>query len=99
MLIEPCRVDEPRGVQEYSDVLTRVATEGRPLIVRRNGADLAAVIPMGQLEMLQEMLAWQEAEKRAAQLRWQETVKAHPPPQAWFDDDDNPFEPEEGAAP
>lgn len=46
LLEEPLRVDEPQVVQDYADVLTRVVAAGRPLIVRRNGEDLAAVIPL-----------------------------------------------------
>jgi hypothetical protein len=45
-LAEPGRVDEPRAAQEFSDVLTQVAAERRAVIVCRNGADLAAVIPL-----------------------------------------------------
>ena len=45
-LTEPGRVDEPRLAQEYSDVLSQVVAEGKPMIVRRNGEDLAAVIPL-----------------------------------------------------
>ena len=43
LIPEPSRVDEPRAAHEYADVLSRVAAERRPLIVRRNGTDLAAV--------------------------------------------------------
>lgn len=98
-LTEPGRVEEPRAVQEYSDVLSRVAAEGRPVIVRRNGADLAAVIPLEQLELVREILARQEVEKLAAQIDWDRAPKPLPPPQAWFDDDDNPFEPEPESKP
>jgi hypothetical protein len=74
--------------------LSRVAADGRPVIVRRNGADLAAVIPLEWMELLQDALARREAERLAAQIGWEELVKKHRPPQEWFDDDDNPFEPE-----
>jgi len=67
MLPEPGRVDEPRVAKEYSDVLTQVASEHRPVIVRRNGADLAAVVPLEHLELLQDLLARQEAERVAWQ--------------------------------
>jgi prevent-host-death family protein len=46
LLDEPGRVDEPGAALEYSAVLTQVAAEQRPIIVRRNGTDLAAVIPL-----------------------------------------------------
>jgi hypothetical protein len=93
-LEEPIRVDEPSS-QEFSAALTRAATDHRPVIVRRGGEDLAAVIPLEYLDVLREALARQEAERLASQIDWGWAVKNLPPPQAWFDDDDNPFEPEE----
>ncbi len=91
MLTEPDRVDEPHVAQDYSDVLSQVALEGKTMIVCRNGADLAAVISMEQLELVREILARQEAEALAAQINWS---RARVPfPQPWFDDTDNPFEP------
>jgi hypothetical protein len=98
LLEEPGRVDEPQAAQEYAAVLTRVVTAGRPLIVRRNGEDLAAVIPLAQLELLRELQARQQAERWAAEINWTRSKDLHPP-QSWFDDEaDNPFEPEEGPA-
>jgi prevent-host-death family protein len=94
-LDEPSRIDEPLQVKEYSDVLSQVAAEGRPVIVRRNGEDLAAVVPLAHLELLREIAAREEAERLAARIDWDRVVKTSPPPQAWFDADDNPFEPEE----
>ena len=49
LLEEPGRVDEPMVVQGYADVLSEVAIAGRPLVVRRNGEDLVAVIPLEQI--------------------------------------------------
>ena len=99
LLEEPGRVDEPEAVQAYADVLTRVVAAGRPVIVRRNGQDLAAVIPLEHLEMIREILAHPEAERLAATLNWSRST-ARRPPQSWFDDEeDNPFEPEEEPAP
>ena len=49
---------------------TRVVAAGRPVIVRRNGQDLAAVIPLEHLEMIREILAHPEAERLAATLNW-----------------------------
>jgi prevent-host-death family protein len=88
-------VDEPRAVEAYSDVLSQVATNGKPVIVCRNGTDLAAVIPLEYLELLRETLARQESEKRAEQIDWDRVPKTHCPPQQWYDDTDNPFEPAE----
>jgi hypothetical protein len=99
LLAEPTRVDEPRAGQAYAEVLSQVASEGRPVIVRRNGADLAAIIPVEFLELVRDILARPEVEKRAAQIDWSRVVKAHPPPQGWFDDKDDPFAPEEESAP
>jgi prevent-host-death family protein len=94
LLDEPGRVDEPRAAPEFSAVLTQVAAEHRQVIVRRNGEDLAAVVPLEHLELLREALARQEVEKRAAQINWDGAQQTPPPPQAWFDDNDNPFEPD-----
>jgi prevent-host-death family protein len=95
---EPAHIEEPRALEEYADVLTRVATDRRPVIVRRNGADLAAVVPLEHLELLQEVIARQEAERLAAQIDWDRASQSRRPPQQWFDDDDNPFEPEEAGS-
>jgi prevent-host-death family protein len=99
VLEEPGRIDEPQEVRQYSEVLTQVATEGRAVIVRRNGEDLAAVVPLEQLELLREMVARQEAENRAAQIDWTRARKMTGPPQQWFDATDNPFEPEVSSVP
>ena len=93
------RVEEPRAAKDYSDVLNRVAAERRPVIVRRNGKDLAAVIPIDYLPALAELLAWEHVENRAGQIDWERAVQTLRPPQAWFDDHDNPFEPEEQPTP
>lgn len=97
LLAEPGRIDEPRAAQEYADMLSQVAVAGQPVIVRRNGEDLAAVIPIQHLEMLREFVARQEVETQAAQIDWSRAPRALRPPQEWFDDDDNPFEPEQPA--
>ena len=99
LLPEPGRVDEPRAVQGYFDVLTQVASDGKPVIVRRNGTDLAAVIPLVYLEILLEAIARQEVEMRAEQIDWSRVPKSQRPPQEWFDDTDNPFLPREESNP
>jgi len=99
LLEEPGRVDEPQGAQEYAAVLTQVVAAGRPVIVRRNGEDLAAVVPLEHLEQVREILAQQEVERLAAEIHWTRASEPPRPPQSWFDDkDDNPFEPEEEPA-
>src|SRR3954452_18390976 len=85
---EPSRVDDPRAAQEYSDVLTRVARDRQPVIVRRNGEDLAAVIPLEHLELLREVLARQEVERLAAQIDWDRARQTLRPSQAWFEGDE-----------
>src|SRR5437899_7264902 len=92
LLDEPGHVDEPCAAQEYSAVFTQVAAERRPLIVRRNGEDLAAVIPLEYLEVVREVLARQEVERLAAQIDWARARKALRPPQEWFEGDEpKPF--------
>src|SRR6266849_6383161 len=93
LLTEPCRVDEPRATGDYADVLTRVAAKGKPVIIRRNGADLAAVIRLEHLELVREVLARDDVEKLAKQIDWERARQTLRPPQWWFDDTDNPFEP------
>jgi hypothetical protein len=91
-LQEPRHVDEPKEGQEYADVLSRVAAEHHAVIVRRGGADLAAIVPMEYLEFLLEAFAREEAQRISGELDWDRLVKANPPPQAWFDrDEPKPF--------
>ena len=99
LLAEPGRVAEPQAAQAYSDVFSQVVAEGIPLIVRRNGEDLAAVIPLEHLELLREVVARQEVENLATQIDWNRAAKTVPRPQEWFDDTDNPCEPEEEPKP
>jgi hypothetical protein len=95
LLEEPGRVDEPQAAQEYAAVLTQVVAAGRPVIVRRNGDDLAAVIPLEHLELVREILAQQDVERLAAQIDWIGPRQALRPPQSWFDGEDvNPFGPQ-----
>jgi hypothetical protein len=91
-LLEPNHVDEPEHAPEYAEVLSRVASEHQPVIVRRGGADLAAVVPLEYLEFLQDMLTRQEAEQLAARLDWEHLLKTSPPPQDWFNrEEPKPF--------
>ena len=92
LLEEPGRVDEPRAAKEYADVLSQVAAAGRPVIVRRNGEDLAAVISVEHLELVREVLARQEMERLAGQIDWDQARQKLRPPQEWFDGDEpKPF--------
>jgi hypothetical protein len=92
LLSEPDYVDEPQQVQDYWGLVSRVAATQHPVIVRRGGADVAVVIPVGYLELLREILAQQEAEQRAAQVDWAQIAQVSPPSQQWFDGDEpKPF--------
>ena len=92
LLSEPDHVDEPQQVQDYRSLVSRVAATQHPVIVRRDGADVAAVIPVEYLEPLRELLAQQEAEQRAAQVDWAQVAQISPPPQQWFEGDEpKPF--------
>jgi hypothetical protein len=83
----PGHIDEPQAAPEYAAVLSRVAESHEPIIVRRDGADLAAIIPLDYLDLLQDLLARQAAERLAGQVDWDNLVKSSPPPQSWFDGD------------
>ena len=93
------RIDEPQVADEYAAVFSQVATGHRAVIVRRNGQDLAAVVPLEHLELISEELARQDVEKKAACIAWDRVPGSLRPPQSWFDDEnDNPFEPEKKPA-
>jgi PHD/YefM family antitoxin component YafN of YafNO toxin-antitoxin module len=98
LLDEPGRVDEPQAAKEYADVLSQVAAVGRPVIVRREGKDLAAVVTLEHLELVREALSRLEVEKMATEIDWTGSGAGLRPPQSWFDDDDNPFEAAEEVA-
>jgi prevent-host-death family protein len=92
LLSEPDHVDEPQKVQEYRGLVSRVAATHQPVIVRRGGADVVAVITVEDLELLRELLAQHEAEQLAAQVDWAQVAQVSPPPQRWFEEDDpKPF--------
>lgn len=73
---ELARVDEPAAAEGYAAVLSQVAAAHRPVIVRRNGQDLAAVVPLEHLELIREGLAQGCVERETAKP----VVKAHPKP-------------------
>jgi hypothetical protein len=91
-LSEPAHVDEPQLAGEYADVLSRVATEQQPVVVRRSGEDLAAVVPLGYLELLQELVARQEAARLSRAMDWDRLVRESRPAPEWFEQDEpKPF--------
>ena len=92
LLAEPNRVDEPAAAREYSDVLSQVASDGRPVIVRRNGEDLAAIVPLEHFELVREVLGRKEVQELAAEIDWGRAVQALRPPPEWFEGDEpKPF--------
>lgn len=91
-LQERIHVDEPQQCQEYADVASRVASEKKPVVVVRNGAELVAIVALEHLEILEDALAMEEAQRISRQLDWARLVKENPPPQEWFDrDEPKPF--------
>jgi hypothetical protein len=91
-LAESNRVDEPAAAREYSDLLSQVASSGRPVVVRRNGEDFAAIVPLEHLELVREVLGLKEMQQLAASIDWDWAVAALRPPPAWFErDEPKPF--------
>ncbi len=89
---EPSHVDEPQQAQDYADIISKVASEGQAVIVRRDGADLAAIVPLDYLEVVQDILAREEAMNTLRQLDLPKLARENPPPQSWFDGDEpKPF--------
>jgi hypothetical protein len=89
---DPPHIDEPQDAQKYADILGRVAADRQPVIVRRGGSDLAAVVPLEFIELVKDMLAREHAEDIARNLDWPRLLKAYPPSQEWFDrDEPKPF--------
>ncbi len=91
MRIEPVYVEEPHRVQEYADVLNRVAVEHRTIVVQRRGVAYAAVISLEHLQLLQDALARREAEGLAAQIDWSRLADAEPPAEWLEGDEPKPF--------
>lgn len=91
-VLTPGHIDEPQAVSDYAEVLTRVAEGRQPVVVRREGVDLAAVVPLEYLEMVQDLLARQEAERQAAGVNWGRLAETSPPAPEWFEQDEpKPF--------
>jgi PHD/YefM family antitoxin component YafN of YafNO toxin-antitoxin module len=91
-LHEPKHVDEPSGNQGYADIVTHVAADRQPVVVRRGGSDVAVIIPMELLEMLQDVIAREEAERISRTVNWKGLAKTSPPPPGWFNrEEPKPF--------
>ena len=92
LIPDPGHIDEPQQAVDYAAVLSDVAARHQPVIVRRNGADFAAVVPLEHLELMREVLASQEAERLAAQLDWPRLTAACAPAKEWLEGDEpKPF--------
>lgn len=83
---EPIHINESQLAAGYAEVLNQVASQQQPIIVRRNGENLAALVSIEHLELIRDSLARQEAERLAAALDWKLIVAQHKPPQHWFED-------------
>lgn len=91
-LQEPSRVNEPQQATGYAEMISKVAAEGKALVVCRDGAEIAAIVPMEFLELLQDALARERALEISRNLDWDRLVKENPPPQSWLDGDEpKPF--------
>jgi hypothetical protein len=89
---QPEKVDEPAEAKGYADVISRVASEGQAVILRREGHDLAAIVPLAFLEELIDKRAMEEAQRKLRKLDLPRIAKENPPPQSWFDNDEpKPF--------
>ena len=89
---EPTHVDEPQVAEGYASVLSQVAAEQRAVVVRRGGADLAAVVPLEYLELMQDAMARHKAEQISRGLDWDRLIAQYPPSQEWFErDEPKPF--------
>jgi hypothetical protein len=91
-LQEPTHVDEPQQAEGYADVISRVMKEHQLVVLRRGGADAALIVPVEYLELLQEAVARELAERLTKTIDWKGLAKSSPPPQSWFDcDEPKPF--------
>ena len=89
---EPSHVDEPRLAEDYAGVLSQVATSHQPIIVRRAGEDLAAVVPLEYLEIWRDAMARHDAEQLSSATDWGRAASLSPAAQEWFDGDEpKPF--------
>lgn len=89
---EPTHIDEPQAAAGYAAVLSQVARHGQPVIVRRDGEDLAVVVSLEHLELIRDHAARQEAERLSRQVDWSQFSARNAPPQEWFEGDEpKPF--------
>jgi hypothetical protein len=86
----PTHLDEAQFGPCSSELFTRVAADHRPVIVQRDGVDVAAVVPLEFLDLVQDELARQQAERLAEQIAWNPQPSAGM--QQWLEGDEpKPF--------
>ena len=91
-LQEPSHIDEPEKVEEYAEVIRRVAANGQTVILRRGGNDVAAIISLEYLELLQDAGARKLNDWQGCFGPGATSARENPPPPAWFDGDEpKPF--------
>ncbi len=83
----PRHMDESLLAADYADVLSQVAADQRPVVVQRDGIDIAAVIPVEYLAVIRDSLARQEAERLAEGIDWSQKAGSMSPPQHWFEEE------------
>ena len=49
------RLTASKAREDFSDTLNRVAYGGERIVLRRRGRDLAAIVPMGDLALIEKM--------------------------------------------
>ncbi len=89
--IEPVYVEEPHQLQDYADMLHRVAEDHRTVIVRRRGTAYAAIISLEHLQLLQDALDRREAETLADGMDWSRLGHAAPAAEWLEGDEPKPF--------
>jgi prevent-host-death family protein len=88
----PIHVEESQFVSGCSQVLNQVASDQRPVIVQREGVDVAVVVPVEFLELIRDSLSRQAAERIASKIDWHAASEALTPDPAWLEGDEpKPF--------
>ena len=62
------RITASKARGKFSDLLSRVSRKGERIVVRRRGKDVAAVVPVEDLALLEEMQDRQDAAEAMRRL-------------------------------
>ena len=62
------RMTASKARGKFSDLLSRVANRGERIVVRRRGKDVAALVPVQDLALLEEMQDHQDAAEAIRRL-------------------------------